>query len=272
MLSINLNSFAVLDTGTASGVSARPTPSSATSPLANLKAKYLETLIRHFFVHLEGALPLLLESGGSSYSMLKASLLHGVASIRTVGGEASARPLDQVMAAFDRDVEAWQKVLNSNILERAKGVFTRLSAEIKKAKEEGELSVKASESKLIQIKADAERLKRDIAAQQQAVAMAESEITAAQELIAEAKAAIARAEPIRDAGKAKVEELTGQSLSLVQAECEETIALAEAKARLDKSLTVGNDSLRTQAITIAEEERREELSVLEARLRSHVTR
>lgn len=77
-----------------------PALASTLPSLVDMKAKYLESMIRHFYASLEGVLPLLLVSKRSPFEMLKTSLLYCIASVRTIGGGASAVPLEQTFGGF----------------------------------------------------------------------------------------------------------------------------------------------------------------------------
>ena len=91
-------------------------------------------------------------------------------------------------------------------------------------------------------------------------------------MIEKANTNLARAEPIHAESIKRLDALTIQSVSLVKEEAAKASELEEAKVWLSSTLTLAEDGLRRQALATVEEERNNELSVLELKLKSYVIR
>lgn len=112
------------------------------------------------------------------------------------------------LVAFEKDVMTWERVRHSSFLEKVEEVFKHLSEHMQKIWEEEELTIQASESKLTGIRAKVAQVQQAINIQRQTMTMAEGEIMVARQMIADANSILARADPVDEAYKAKLEELT----------------------------------------------------------------
>jgi len=91
-------------------------------------------------------------------------------------------------------------------------------------------------------------------------------------MITKANAILALAEPAHMESMEKLNALTARSVSLVQDKTAKVGEIEEAKTRLNNTLALAEDDLRRQALATVEEERNKELSVLELKLKSYVSR
>ena len=107
---------------------------------------------------------------------------------------------------------------------------------------------------------------------QQATNTAHHHIVAARQMIEKANVILARVEPVYSASLKRQTELTDRSVSLVRDEAAKVSELEEAKALLASTLALAEGDLRKQALATVEEERRKELSALELKLKSYVSR
>jgi predicted phage tail protein len=248
--------------------SATASPSTESDP----EDEFIRLLTKNFYDSMEGCLSLLFKSKKTPFSVLKASLLHCIESIRTVGGPGSVAALEKVMADFERDVEAWQATRHAELFPKADAEFQRLSGHLLKLREEEMLQVKALEQDLEAIKATAELVADELETVQQATNTTHKQIVAARQMIEKANAILARAEPVYSANLQRQTELTERSISLVKDEAAKASELEGAKARLANTLAFAEGDLRKQALATVEEERRRELSALELKLKSYVNR
>jgi len=70
------------------------------------------------------------------FSVLKASLLLSIESIRTVGGLDSVTALERVLADLEGDAKVWQVVHHVDIIPKAEADFGRLAKQLLKLREE----------------------------------------------------------------------------------------------------------------------------------------
>jgi hypothetical protein len=259
-----------------------PTTTSATltttfataSPSTELdpEGEFVKLLTKNFYESLEGSLSLLFKSKKTSFSVLKASLLYCIESIRTVGGSDSVVALEKVLAGFGRDVDAWQALRHAELFPKADAEFQRLSERLLKLREDEMLHVKTLEQDLESARATGELVAHELDTIQQAIDITDKQLVAARQMIEKANAIIARAEPVQLVNLQKRTELADRSIQLVRDETAKAHELEEAKARLANTLALAEEDLRKQALATVEEERRRELSALELKLKSYVNR
>ena len=91
-------------------------------------------------------------------------------------------------------------------------------------------------------------------------------------MIEKANAILAQTEPAHAESLKRLDILTAQSVLLVKDETAKAGELEEAKAWLTSTLALAEDGLRGQALATVEAERDKELSVLESKLKSYISR
>jgi chromosome segregation ATPase len=141
-----------------------------------------------------------------------------------------------------------------------------------KLREEEASKIKALEQELATIKASEEQVVEELETVQQAADASSLQITAARRMIEKANAILAQTEPAHAESLKRLDILTAQSVLLVKDETAKAGELEEAKARLTSTLALAEDGLRGQALATVEAERDKELSVLELKLKSYISR
>ena len=92
------------------------------------------------------------------------------------------------------------------------------------------------------------------------------------QMIIRIQAILFRAKPVQRDEIAKLKLLTAKSIRVQELKVEKGTELEATQARLAKVASVGRENLRSHAIIKAEENKRNKLSTLEAKLRSYAKR
>jgi len=95
------------------------------------------------------------------------------------------------------------------------------------------------------------------------------QIKRAKEMIAKANLFLFKTELVSEAEAIRLEEITTERIQIQQSEVEKRTALEELKSRMETTAAFNREELKPQALLKDEEERRNRLSALEAKIKSY---
>ena len=122
------------------------------------------------------------------------------------------------------------------------------------------------------LKVEEQNIAEEIELSNQTLAFTNNDMKKARQIIAKAQALMSKAEPVQCAETVKLEQLATKSICIQELEVEKRNALEAVRARLAEVVNIGGEDLRQQVIIRAEENKRNKLFTLEAKLRSYAER